>query len=132
MGNRVAERGLTLYRDRMVTEKRCCAGFIDFTGSNAHRKTVEQSVICGQCIAVDEQKGHGCNNRGALVSIHESMVAAYSEDIGGCDFGMVRLAIGQLVLRTRQGRLKGVLIPKPLSSAMALQLLDMDGFNNAT
>ncbi len=52
MGNRVAEDCLIFYHHRMVTEKRCGAGFIDFAGSNAHRETVKQSIVCGQCIAV--------------------------------------------------------------------------------
>src|SRR5690606_20706949 len=116
----------------MVTEKRRSTGFIDFTGSNAHREAVKQSIIGGQPIAVDEQKCNSGNDSGALVSIHESTVATYSENIGGCDFRMIGLAIDQLVLGARQSRLKSVLIAKPLSAAMALQLFDVDCLNDAS
>ena len=133
MGNRIAEGCLVFFQhDRVVTEKRCGAGFIDFARSNAHRETVKQSIVCGQCIAVDEQKRNSSNDTGALVSIHKSMVAAYSENIGCCDFRMIRLAINLFVLRASQGRLKSILITKPLSAAVALQLFDVDCLNDAS
>ena len=133
MGNRVADDSLVFfYRDCMVTEKSGRASFINLAGSNAHRETVKQSVVCGQCIAIDEQKRNSGNDSGALVAIYESMVAAYSENIGCCDFRMIRLAINLFVLRASQGRLKSILITKPLSAAVALQLFDVDCLNDAS
>lgn len=75
MGNRVAEDCLVfVYSDGMVTEKRCCAGFIYFTRRN-HQDELDNVFLYGfKTEAVEIKKQVSGSQSSSLVAVHERVV----------------------------------------------------------
>lgn len=112
----------------MVTEKRCCAGFIYFTRRN-HQDELDNVFLYGfKTEAVEIKKQVSGSQSSSLVAVHERVVFQHTEQIGRRQIEDIRIAIGFLLQRTRKRWIKQTGIANTRCTTMQTQLLLMQRF----
>src|SRR5690606_30423915 len=112
-----------------IPQKADDALLIDLARSDGYDERIYRSLIGGQFIAVQQQKGTSGDDRDPLVAIHKGVISRQAEQIGRCKVLDGRLAIGGLVFSAGQRRFQRILIAKTGRAAVAAQLLPMHGLN---